>query len=70
MFFFFFFDCNVPRKNLLFLFLQTIRQPVPFSCKLITFDRKIRQEKQLWISFYTFLKIPTATPTVKFSVKF
>ena len=36
-FFFFFFDCNVLSKNLLSLFLQKIRWPVLFACKLITF---------------------------------
>ena len=34
----FLFDCNVSSKNLLSLFLQKIRRPVPFPCKLITFD--------------------------------
>ena len=33
-----FFDCNVSNKNLLYLFLQKIRQPVLFSCKLIAFN--------------------------------
>ena len=32
------FDCNVSSKNLLSLFLQKIRRPVLFSCKLITFN--------------------------------
>ena len=38
MFVIHFFDCNVSSKNLLSLFLQKIRQPVLFSCKLITFN--------------------------------
>ena len=38
MFVIHFFDCNVSSKNLLSLFLQKIRRPVLFSCKLITFN--------------------------------
>ena len=34
----FFFDLNVSCKNLLSLFLEKIRRPVLFSCKLITFN--------------------------------
>ena len=67
-----FFDCNLSSKNLLFLFLQKIRRPVLFCCKLIiliAIDRQIRQKKQLRILFQTFRKIPTGTSAVKFSVK-
>ena len=38
MFVIHFFDCNVSSKNLLSLFLQKIRRPVLFSCKLVTFN--------------------------------
>ena len=38
MFVIHFFDCSVSSKNLLYLFLQKIRRPVLFSCKLITFN--------------------------------
>ena len=44
MFVLHFFDCNVLSKNLLSLFLQKIRRPVLFSCKLIIFD------SNLWIN--------------------
>ena len=36
--FIYFFDCNVSSKKLLSLFIQKIRRPVLFSCKLITFN--------------------------------
>ena len=38
MFVIHFFDCNMSSKNLLSLFLQKNRRPVPFSCKLVTFN--------------------------------
>ena len=36
--FIYFFDWNVSSKNLVSLFIQKIRRPVLFSCKLITFN--------------------------------
>ena len=42
----FFFDCNVSSKNLLFLFLQRIRWPVLYSCKLINFKWYYQSEKK------------------------
>ena len=38
MFVLHFFDCNVSSKNLTFFFLQNIRRPLLFSCKLINFN--------------------------------
>ena len=38
---FIFFDCNVSSKNLLSFFIQKMRRPVLFSCKLITFNSNL-----------------------------
>ena len=42
-----------------------------FFFKLITFNSnlEIHQQKELWILFYTFWKIPMGTPAAKISVK-